>query len=88
MGFSIGVLQQAMIDVRRKLPSTESWKPIFRKEMDDVAEFLRKLEHENRFVWNERVPSSDELPIPEGNKIVNIIPYHAKRWEREILFKL
>ncbi|XP_015895684.3 uncharacterized protein LOC107429501 isoform X1 [Ziziphus jujuba] len=88
MGFSIGVLRQALIDVRRKLPSKESWKSIFKKEMDEVAEFLRKLEHENTFIWNERVPSSDELPIPEGNKIVNIIPYHPKRWEREIFFKL
>lgn len=88
VGVSIAVLRLALTNVKRHMPGEESWKSVFRKEIDDVAEFLRKLEHENGFVWREKVPAGDELPLCEGNKIVSTIPYRPKRWERELAFKI
>lgn len=89
IGVSIGVLRLALTEAkRRKLPGEESWKTIFSKDIDDVAEMLRKFEHENEFVWNEKVPSGDELPSHEGNQIVSEIAYVPKRWERALVFKI
>ncbi|PRQ40410.1 putative BRO1 domain-containing protein [Rosa chinensis] len=87
-GVSVGLLRRALINAKRKIPSEESWKSVFKKEIDDFAELLRKHEHENEFVWHEKIPSGDELPKPEGTKIASVIPYNPKRWERELAFKI
>lgn len=86
-GVAVGVLRCALINAKRKIPGEESWKSIFKKETDNLAELLRKHEHENEFVWHEKVPSGDEFPRSDGNKIASIIPYNPKRWERELAFK-
>ncbi|EXB89378.1 hypothetical protein L484_017344 [Morus notabilis] len=88
VGISIAVLRVALTDGKRQMPGEESWKSTYRKEIDDAAELLRKIEHENGFVWREKVPSKEELPLCEGNKIVSSIPYQPKRWERELAFKI
>ncbi|EXC19641.1 hypothetical protein L484_019391 [Morus notabilis] len=88
VGISIAVLRVALTDGKRQMPGEESWKSTYRKEIDDTAELLRKIEHENGFVWREKVPSKEELPLCEGNKIVSSIPYQPKRWERELAFKI
>ncbi|PQQ09642.1 pH-response regulator protein palA/RIM20 [Prunus yedoensis var. nudiflora] len=88
-GAAIGVLRVALVDVKKKkMPGQESWKCVLKEEIDKFAELLRKHEHENEFVWHEKVPSEDELPKPEGNKIASIIPYQPKRWERQLAFKI
>lgn len=88
LGVAVGVLRLALVDVKRQVPGEESWTSVFRKEIDDATELLRKLEHENDFVWHEKVASGDELSLPEGNKIVSVIPYNPKIWERELTFKI
>lgn len=88
IGVAIGVLHDALANIKKKMPGEESWKVEFRKEIDAAATMLRKFEHENEFVWHEKIPSGDELPLPQGSKIVNIIPYSPKRWERELAFKI
>lgn len=87
-GVAVGLLRHALINAKRKIPSEQSWKSVIKKEIDNFAELLRKHEHENEFVWHEKVPSGDELPKPDGNKIASIIPYIPKRWERELAFKI
>ncbi|XP_004297136.1 PREDICTED: programmed cell death 6-interacting protein [Fragaria vesca subsp. vesca] len=87
-GVAVGLLRRALINAKRKIPSEQSWKSVIKKEIDNFAELLRKHEHENEFVWHEKVPSGDELPKPDGNKIASIIPYIPKRWERELAFKI
>ncbi|KAL5553491.1 hypothetical protein UlMin_040892 [Ulmus minor] len=88
VGVSVGVLRAALVDAKRRIPGEESWKTIFTQEIDDVTELLRKFSHENEFVWREKVPSGDELPAPEGNKIASVIPYQPKNWERGLVFKI
>lgn len=74
--------------MKKKIPGEESYKSIFRKEVDVAADMLTKCEHENEFVWQQKIASGDELPVPQGNKILNAIPYRPKRWERELAFKI
>ncbi|GAV59165.1 BRO1 domain-containing protein [Cephalotus follicularis] len=88
IGVGVAVLREALINVKNKMPGEESWIAVFKKEIDHLSDTLRKLEHENEFVWHEKIPSGDGLPFPQGNKIVNIIPYHPKRWERQLAFKI
>lgn len=88
VGVAIGVLCDALQNVTKKMPGEESHNSVFRKEIDAAADLLRKLEHENEFVWHDKIASGDELPSLLGNRIVNAIPYHPKRWERELVFKL
>ncbi|KAG4116495.1 hypothetical protein ERO13_D12G172800v2 [Gossypium hirsutum] len=88
VGVAIGVLRDALINGKRELPGEESWRSIFGKETDAASDMLRKYENENEFVWHEKIPCGDELPRLQGNKIANALPYHPKRWERELNFKI
>ncbi|OAY47337.1 pH-response regulator protein palA/RIM20 isoform X2 [Manihot esculenta] len=87
IGIAIGVLRDALSNVKRKMPGDDSWKTFFRKEIEHSADTLQKFEHENEFVWHEKIPSGDELPLLQGNEIVKIEPYRPKKWERELAFK-
>ncbi|XP_048137401.1 uncharacterized protein LOC115756576 isoform X2 [Rhodamnia argentea] len=88
VGVAIGVLSEALINAKKRIPGEESWKVIVKKEIDEATETLRKLEHENEFVWHEKIASGDELPLPQGSRIVKIIPYHPTRCETPLVFKL
>ncbi|KAF1869096.1 hypothetical protein Lal_00048376 [Lupinus albus] len=70
IGAAIAVLHSALINAKKKIPREESWKSIYQKQIHDASEVLRKFEHENYVVWSQNIPSGDELPLPEGNKIV------------------
>ncbi|XP_020234619.1 programmed cell death 6-interacting protein isoform X1 [Cajanus cajan] len=87
IGAAIGVLCSVLSNVKKKIPGEEPWKSIYQKQIEDASEVLRKFVHENDFVWHEKIPSGDELPLPEGNKIVTFKPYSPKRWETPLAFK-
>lgn len=88
VGVSVGVLCDALISSKKKTPGEDSWKAVFKNEIEIVANTLRKFEHENEFVWHEKIPHGDQLPSPQGTKIVEIVPFKPKKWERELAFKL
>ncbi|XP_031387535.1 apoptosis-linked gene 2-interacting protein X 1 [Punica granatum] len=88
VGLSIGILREALNSAAKKIPGEESWRLIIKEEIDGVSEALAKLERENEFVWHEKIPSSDELPLPQGSKIVSAIPYQPMRYERQLVFKI
>lgn len=88
IGIAVGVLRLALANAKKNVPKEESWTSIYKHMIDELTCLLRKYEHENEFVWREKVPWNDELPFPEGVKIVTLIPYHPKRWERTLVFKL
>jgi len=64
----------------------DSWRQIFRQEIDALDQMLRKCEHENEFIWHDKLPSLDELPLLEGKKIVAPIAYRPFGLDREFLF--
>ncbi|KAL7001219.1 hypothetical protein U1Q18_002372 [Sarracenia purpurea var. burkii] len=88
IGVAIGILQLALTNVQRRMPGEEPWRLVFKQEIDEVAATLRKYEHENEFVWHEKIPLDDELPMPEGKRIVSYVAYNPQRWERELVFKI
>ncbi|WCJ24580.1 Endosomal targeting BRO1-like domain-containing protein [Euphorbia peplus] len=88
VGVAIGVLRDALNMGQKKMPVDGLWKSVLRTEIKNAADILRKFESENEFVWHEKVPSGDELPLLQGNRIVKIEPYKSKRWERELAFKM
>lgn len=88
VGVSIGILREALNSASEKIPGVESWMLIIKEEIDGVSEVLAKLERENEFVWHEKIPLSDELPFPQGSKIVTAIPYQPTRYERQLIFKI
>lgn len=89
VGLAIGILQNSLILTQKKVPGEESWKTTFRKETDAASDLLKKFQHENDFVWHEKIPSGDQLPLPQGSKIVKFIPYQPKRQRSEELsFKI
>ncbi|XP_074383390.1 uncharacterized protein LOC141724962 isoform X3 [Apium graveolens] len=88
IGTAIGFLQQALVTAPMNLPGNESWRLVLNQEADKLAGLLQKYEHENDFVWHDKVPTQLELPLPEGKRIVNFIPYHPQRWERAFSFKI
>ncbi|KAK4263759.1 hypothetical protein QN277_029134 [Acacia crassicarpa] len=87
IGAAIGVLQSELSKVKKKIRGESKWKSVIEKEILDASEMLQKFERENDFVWHEKIPLENELPLPQGNKIVNFIPYSPKRWERHLSFK-
>lgn len=88
VGVSVGILCDALISSKKKTPGEDSWKAVFKNEIEIAANTLRKFEYENEFVWHEKIPHGDELPSPQGTKIVEIVPFKPKKWERELAFKL
>ncbi|KAM7468387.1 hypothetical protein LguiB_015949 [Lonicera macranthoides] len=88
IGIAVGVLQHALSNAQKNIPGEESWKLVFKQEIDNLTGLLRKYEHENEFVWREKIPDPDELPVLEGKKIVGVIPYNPQKWERELVFKI
>lgn len=87
-GVAIGVLRSSLSKVKKKIPGEAMWKSVFQKEIHDASEVLRRFVHENDFVWQQKIPSQAELPLPQGNKIVSFIPYNPKGWERQLSFKI
>lgn len=88
IGVAIGLLRDALTNAKKKMPGEESWQLALGQEIASVSETLRKFENENEFVWHEKIPLGDELPLPEGKKIVSFIPFNPQRWERELVFKI
>lgn len=87
IGTAVGVLQLALANAK-SMPKEESWRLVSKQVIDDLTELLRKYEHENDFVWHEKVPKIDELPFPQAVKVVSIIPYQPQKWERMLVFKI
>ncbi|CAN4080384.1 unnamed protein product [Withania somnifera] len=88
IGLSIGALHHVIQSSEKHTPREESWRLVYKQVIDDLTMLLRKYEHENEFVWHEKIPMHDELPIPQGVKVVGSIPYQPQRWERTLVFKI
>ncbi|CAA3026516.1 Hypothetical predicted protein [Olea europaea subsp. europaea] len=87
IGTAIGVLQRALANAKT-VPREESWRLVSNQVIDDLTQLLRKYEHENDFVWHEKVPKIDELPFPQAVNVVSFIPYQPQIWERMLVFKI
>ncbi|XP_073395450.1 uncharacterized protein [Physcomitrium patens] len=66
--------------------SDDTWNHIFQRELDELQNMLRKCEHENEFIWHEKIPYVDELPTLEGTRIVQPVPYKSLGLDREFVF--
>ncbi|KAL0430097.1 UNVERIFIED_CONTAM: hypothetical protein Sradi_0635700 [Sesamum radiatum] len=88
IGVAVGVVRRALASAKKSMPKEESWRSVFKQVVDDGSVQLRKYEHENEFIWREKVPYNDELPLPQAVKIVTLIPYQPQKWERSLVFKL
>ncbi|KAK6116364.1 hypothetical protein DH2020_049826 [Rehmannia glutinosa] len=64
IGMAIGYLRWAVANAKQNVPKDESWKLVYKQVIDDLTGLLQKYEHENEFVWHEKVPFYDELPLP------------------------
>lgn len=64
----------------------DAWKAVFKQEADALGDLLRKCENQNDFIWREKLPRLDELPVLEGKKIVSPIDYHLSRLDRDFVF--
>lgn len=83
IGVAIVVLRHANANANKaKAPKNQSYVPVFTKEIKDASEMLRKFEHENDFVWHDKIPSANMLPPLQGTSIVSAIPYEPPKRER------
>ncbi|KAK1412078.1 hypothetical protein QVD17_33044 [Tagetes erecta] len=81
IGTAIGLLKQAL--------NSKAEKNVGGKiNTSTLTDLLRKYEHENDFVWNEKVPRDDLLPLLQGKKIATCIPYCPTRLERPLKLKI
>ncbi|XP_056696592.1 uncharacterized protein [Spinacia oleracea] len=86
VGVAIGLLNGALSN-SNTLPVEQSWREIFKNEVDRISLMLKNYKEENAFVWKHKIPLDFELPSLEGRKVVIATPYEPQRWEREIAFK-
>ncbi|KAI3818317.1 hypothetical protein L1987_12121 [Smallanthus sonchifolius] len=75
-------------DLMKNKGRMESWRTVIKQEVNTLTDLLRKYEHENDFVWNEKVPFDDSLPLLQGKKIATCIPYCPARLERRLKLKI
>ncbi|GFP96621.1 apoptosis-linked gene 2-interacting protein x 1 [Phtheirospermum japonicum] len=87
IGIAIGFLRQALAEAKKSIPKEESWKLVFKRVIDELTVLLQKYEHENEFVWHEKVAREHELTLPQAVKIVSLVPYQPQIWERTLVFK-
>ncbi|KAI3497908.1 hypothetical protein L2E82_13884 [Cichorium intybus] len=88
IGSAIGVLKRALKNVNKNVGGVDTWRVVIKEEIESVSELAKKYEHENEFVWREKVPYEDDLPLIQGREIVTCIDYHPKRWERNLALKI
>ncbi|CAI9096271.1 OLC1v1032372C1 [Oldenlandia corymbosa var. corymbosa] len=87
IGVAIGVLHRAIKDVGKNSPKDDSWRAVYKHLIQETVELKRKYEHENEFVWHQRIPIPDDLPSPESVKLVSAISYQSNRVEQRLHFK-
>ncbi|XP_076917215.1 uncharacterized protein LOC143577198 [Bidens hawaiensis] len=88
IGTAIGLVKLALSKVEVNIRGMESWRAVIKQDVDIMTDLLRKYEHENEFVWREKVPYDHDLPMLQGKKIATSIPYHPVRWERSLALKI
>ncbi|KAL6573670.1 hypothetical protein OROHE_002129 [Orobanche hederae] len=90
IGIAVGLLRRELSNAKKSVPKDETQRLVFKQVMDDLSIVLRKYEHENEFVWREKVPTRNELPSAHGVKIVSLIPYqpHKFNGKKHMFFKL
>ncbi|CAL0318114.1 unnamed protein product [Lupinus luteus] len=82
IGAAIAVLRSGLVNAKKKIPGEESWKSIYQKQIHDSSEVLRKIEHENYVVWSQKIPSINELPLPEEIGWPKVLPELCyMKWE-------
>ncbi|XP_002980459.2 BRO1 domain-containing protein BROX [Selaginella moellendorffii] len=87
LGMAAGILRLVSRKAHlAKPPGDGTSKLVFKAEITALNEMLRKCEHENDFIWREKLPQPDEIPLMEGKKIVSAIPYKASGLWRELIF--
>ncbi|KAL2610120.1 hypothetical protein R1flu_028693 [Riccia fluitans] len=87
LGMAVGVLRHSVNRVQTvRSPSDDAWKPVYKQEVDALGQLLRRCESENEFIWRDRVPRVDELPILEGKKLVAALPYQPFGLDRDFVF--
>ncbi|KAL3654379.1 hypothetical protein CASFOL_004060 [Castilleja foliolosa] len=87
-GFAIGVLSRELLKAKKNGAKDEKWRLVLRQVMDECNVVLKKYEHENEFVWHEKVPGKYDLPLAQGVKIVTLISYQPQKCEKLFDFKL
>ncbi|CAH2037950.1 unnamed protein product [Thlaspi arvense] len=88
VGEAVGILRRALAAARKSVPSKEdTWLSIFKNEREEVSKILAKYEKLNDSMMLQKIPVETDLPVPKGEKIVNLIAYTPTRWERELRFK-
>lgn len=85
MGVAIGLLNHALSKAKN-LPGEQSWREVFKNEVDKIFDMVKKYNDENAFVWQHKIPLDFELPSLEGRTVVTATPYEPQRWERHIAF--
>ncbi|EOA36688.1 hypothetical protein CARUB_v10012068mg [Capsella rubella] len=89
VGEAIGVLRRALAAAKKSTPSKDdTWISIFKTERDEAAKTMSKYEKLNDSMMLQKIPVNNEIPFPEGKKIVELISYTPTRLERELRFKL
>ena len=88
IGAAAGLLRHALTSIGKSTPKGEAWRLVYKQLVQEMTELLRKYEHENDFVWHEKVLTKHELPQPETIKIVTSTPYQPQRSEKTLAFKL
>lgn len=87
IGAAAGLLRHALTSIGKSTPKGEAWRLVYKQLVQEMTELLRKYEHENDFVWHEKVVTKHELPLPETIKIVTSTPYQPQRSEKTLAFK-
>ncbi|CAA0808983.1 Endosomal targeting BRO1-like domain-containing protein [Striga hermonthica] len=87
-GLAIGILQREISNEKKVAIKDESWRSLHKQVVNELSVVLRKYEHENEFVWHEKVPGKYEIPRAEGVKLVSAIPYQPQKLEKILEFKL
>ncbi|XP_071735658.1 uncharacterized protein [Rutidosis leptorrhynchoides] len=88
IGTAIGLLQRALNNVQKNVGGIDTWRLVIKQDTETITDMLKKYKHENEFVWHEKIPYDEYLPLLQGTKLATCIPYRPQRWERTLALKI
>ncbi|KAG0455761.1 hypothetical protein HPP92_023549 [Vanilla planifolia] len=89
VGSAVSIVCNAMSKIKKlKSAKNKSHQLVLNKEMQQVAEKLKRMQHEHEFLWNRKTNGAHLLLVLEEKIIVSAIPFEPHKLAKEFMFQI
>ncbi|KAG0454521.1 hypothetical protein HPP92_023813 [Vanilla planifolia] len=89
VGSAVSIVCNAMSKIKKlKSAKNKSHQLVLNKEMQQVAEKLKRMQHEHEFLWNRKTNGAHLLLVLEEKIIVSAIPFEPHKLAKVFMFQI